>query len=176
MQERLALQPIKGRNNNREKTQKKLVKQKTLEGVIHLIQVPCVEHEQRPLSSKDSPDSDHATARVMQLGPSQPLPSATLCQEGVLAQLVQAYSPPGRSQPPSIHTFQVHGLHNTWLVLAVATGVVTNVVVLASWHKLRQYVPVMTCAGEGWLFWFTASRRPSSTGVLTARCACNVTA
>lgn len=57
--------------------------------LIHLIQIPGIEHEERPLGSKDSPDSDHATAWVMQLGPGQPSATCALCQEGVLAQLIQ---------------------------------------------------------------------------------------
>lgn len=68
-----------------------------------LVQVPGIEHEENPFSSKDSPDSDHATARVMQLGPGQATPSCTLCQKCILAQLIQACTATQYQQQLSIH-------------------------------------------------------------------------
>jgi len=56
----------------------------------HLIQVPGIGHEQDPLSSKDSPNCDHATAWVMQLGPCEPSATIAVCQKGILAQLIQS--------------------------------------------------------------------------------------
>lgn len=55
----------------------------------YLVQVPGIAHEEDALSSQDSPHSDHATLGVMQLGPRQSLTTISVCQKGILAQLIQ---------------------------------------------------------------------------------------
>lgn len=44
-----------------------------------LVQVPGIEEEEEPLSSKDGPDSDHAAVGIMQLGPCQAAAPHPLC-------------------------------------------------------------------------------------------------